>query len=97
EPAVRGQAHPLRVGGAEDQIADGRSGILTAPGDVAALARGIRRLLDFPDLRNSMASEARRKIEASFSLEVVAASYRRLYETLIREAARSGRRRAAIP
>jgi glycosyltransferase involved in cell wall biosynthesis len=48
------------VGGA-CEVVDGHCGVLTAPGDVPALAGGLRRLLDDAEFRMELGDEARRR------------------------------------
>ena len=57
-----------RVGGIPELIEDGVTGILTAPGDAAAFADALGRLVENPRLRTSMGQAARRRIAAKFSL-----------------------------
>jgi glycosyltransferase involved in cell wall biosynthesis len=48
------------IGGA-CEVVDGHCGVLTAPGDVPALAGGLRRLLDDAEFRMELGDEARRR------------------------------------
>lgn len=52
-----------RAGGIPHIVDDGRSGLLVAPGDAAALAAGIERVLGDPELRRSLARNGRREAE----------------------------------
>ena len=47
------------VGGIPEYVADGRTGLFFEAGDSAGLARQVRRLIDEPDTRRTMAAEAR--------------------------------------
>lgn len=58
-----------RVQGVDELIEDGRSGLVVEPENVAELSAAILRLLSNEDERNDLGSAARRKIEASFTLE----------------------------
>jgi glycosyltransferase involved in cell wall biosynthesis len=49
-----------RTGGIVDVVEDGRSGLLVPPGDLAALAEGLRALAASADRRAAMGREARR-------------------------------------
>jgi glycosyltransferase involved in cell wall biosynthesis len=49
-------------------VADGETGLLVPPGDVAALARGLDALVGSPALRARMGAAARRRIERGGSL-----------------------------
>lgn len=71
-----------RAGGVAYLVEDGTSGYVTAPGDVAALADRVSRVLREPDLRLRMGIAGRAAAEASFRVEVVAARLRDVYEEL---------------
>jgi glycosyltransferase involved in cell wall biosynthesis len=64
-------------------VADGETGILVPPGDAAALAEALRRLVESPELRETMGMAARRRIEAAGSL----AGYGERLAAVIRDAA----------
>ena len=55
------------VGAILEAVSDGRSALVVAPRDAAALARAIARLLDDPPLAASLGAEARRVASADFS------------------------------
>jgi glycosyltransferase involved in cell wall biosynthesis len=59
------------VGGIPSLVDNGKTGLFTAPGDVAALTSNTIKLLADPDLRQQLAVAARARIEASCSLERV--------------------------
>jgi len=55
------------VGGIQDQITDGRDGLLIAdPTDLDAFATALRRLLDDPDLGDRLGATAREHVQAEF-------------------------------
>jgi glycosyltransferase involved in cell wall biosynthesis len=61
---IEGMAHGLAVvatpvGAVEDILADDRTGLLVPPGDAAALAEALKRLLREPDTRARLGSAAR--------------------------------------
>jgi glycosyltransferase involved in cell wall biosynthesis len=56
-----------RIGGTDELIDDGRTGLLVPPGDSAALATALRRLLDDLGLRDSLAAAAREEVERRFT------------------------------
>lgn len=56
-----------RIGGLEDQVAHGRTGLLVPPGDADALARAARALWRDPDRAESFGRAARRRMEEQFS------------------------------
>lgn len=56
------------VGGVPDLIRDGVDGLLVAPGDADSLAVAIRRLLDDPELRRRLGTQARQRILQKYDL-----------------------------
>ena len=76
-----------RVGGAEEMIDDGVSGILVPPSDPSALAAAIRRVLAAADGGADMGATARRRAEDDFTLAGMMSRYDALYTE---EAARHG-------
>jgi rhamnosyl/mannosyltransferase len=73
-----------RAGGVAYLVDDGRTGYVTEPGDVAALAARVSRLLGDPGAGLRMGSAGRAAAEASFRVEIVAARLRDVYEELCR-------------
>lgn len=63
--------------GIDQAVVDGASGLLVPPGDVAALAAAIRRLLDDPALRDKLGEAARARGEL-FSATTIGERYREL-------------------
>ncbi|MCU0906553.1 MAG: glycosyltransferase family 4 protein [Rhodobacteraceae bacterium] len=61
-----------RVGGVAELVADGRSGLLVAPGDAQALAQAILQLVDDADLRARMGAAGRSAVTADFDVEIEA-------------------------
>ena len=70
------------ISGYRDVARDGREAILVPGGDPAALADGLRRLLDDPSLAARLV-EAGTARAANFSMERLAARYVDLYESLL--------------
>ncbi|HWO83452.1 MAG TPA: glycosyltransferase [Solirubrobacterales bacterium] len=70
------------IGGTDELIEDGRSGLLVAPGDAKTLAAALRRALGDEELRRSLAGRARDRVDAGLTREQMAdrvtASYREL-------------------
>jgi glycosyltransferase involved in cell wall biosynthesis len=67
------------IAGIPELVIDGHTGLLVPPGDADAIAAAIRRLLKDPNLRNRLATEARRKVEQEFD---VLSECRRLAEVM---------------
>ena len=59
------------LGGLIDQVSEGVTGILVAPGDSAALAQAMTRLASDPALVERMGAAARLRFEAEFRADVV--------------------------
>ena len=74
-----------RVGGIPEIVDDGVDGILVPPGDRAALADAIGRLLDHPEERERLAGAGRQKVQERFSFETMTRAYEALYEELARD------------
>ena len=72
-----------RTGAAPSLIRDGRSGLLVAPGDPAALSRGLNRLLSDSSLRRRFSSEGR-KAAAAHTWAARASAYAAAYEEALR-------------
>jgi glycosyltransferase involved in cell wall biosynthesis len=85
------------VGGTNELVVDGDSGLLVPAYDPPALAAALTRLLDDPDLRSRLGAGGRRRMEDCFSLETMVEAKERLYRDLagvgprpVRAASRSG-------
>jgi len=59
------------LGGLLDQVADGVTGLLVAPGDPVALAQAMAQLASDPALRHKMGGEARLLFETRFESNVI--------------------------
>lgn len=68
------------VGGNPDLLVHGQSALLVPPGDPAALAGALARLVDDPALGRRLGRAARDKARADFPIERVAAAYAALWE-----------------
>jgi len=71
------------IGGTAELIADGENGLLVPPGDAAALAAALRRLLAGPSLREEFALKARERAEAEFSRETMGRRVEAIYKELL--------------
>lgn len=67
------------TGGNPELIEDGRSGILTTPGDSAAVAVAMMHYATDPQYRRAHGQDARRRAEELFSLSGMMSRYRELY------------------
>lgn len=74
------------IGGTEELIEDGRSGLLAAPGDAEGLAAALRRLLGDRGLGETLAAGARERVEAGLTREGMAARVEGVYRELLGEA-----------
>jgi glycosyltransferase involved in cell wall biosynthesis len=70
------------VGGIPDAITDGETGLLVPPGDTAALAAAIRRLIGDAGLRASLGARARARYLESFTMTAAFGKLLRLYQDL---------------
>jgi glycosyltransferase involved in cell wall biosynthesis len=73
------------IGGTDELIEDGRSGLLVPPGDAEALAGALRRLLAEPELGAAMAARARERVEGGLRREQMAARVSGVYRELLGE------------
>jgi glycosyltransferase involved in cell wall biosynthesis len=72
------------VGATPELIADGVHGLLVPPGDVAALAGAIQRLLDDPALAARLGAAARRRARDQYGLGQMVARFEAFYESCVR-------------
>ena len=70
-----------RIGGIQDQIIDGETGLLVSPGDVVGLRKAMQCLVDDPDLRLRMGSAARERV-VRFQANAVVTEIERIYRSL---------------
>jgi len=68
-----------RVGGADELVEDGASGLLVPPEDSAALADAIGWLIRDGDLRESMSAAGRRRALTRFTLDRMLREYKDMY------------------
>jgi glycosyltransferase involved in cell wall biosynthesis len=71
------------IGGTEELVEDGRSGLLVAPGDAQGLAATLRRLLADPQLRRDLAGRARGRVDEGLRREQMAARVAGVYAELL--------------
>ncbi len=60
-----------RIGGLETSVVDGQTGFLIEPGDSAAMAETLARLLDDPALRQRLGAAGRKRAEEVFNWNVI--------------------------
>jgi sugar transferase (PEP-CTERM/EpsH1 system associated) len=88
-----------RVGGADELIEDGVTGMLVASRDTAALADALARLLGSAALRARMGAAARGRAREAFSIDRMLAEYTRMYSDVAGrrlQPGRSGARRSEV-
>jgi glycosyltransferase involved in cell wall biosynthesis len=71
------------VGGVPEQVADGATGLLVPPGDPAALASALERLLADPELRRRLGTAGRERVRERFDLAAVRRAHVDLYERVL--------------
>jgi glycosyltransferase involved in cell wall biosynthesis len=71
------------IGGTDELIDDGHSGLLVPPGDAAALAAALRRVLAVPQLREDFAARARERVDAGLTREQNADRVAEVYRELL--------------
>ena len=74
------------IGGVPDMIRHAHTGLLHAPGDAAALARDLIRLLTDIPLRQSLGAAARERAQSGFSAQAHARKIADLYEFVLKKA-----------
>jgi glycosyltransferase involved in cell wall biosynthesis len=72
-----------RAGGIPEIVDDGVDGVLVAPGDPAALADALERLLADEPRRARLAGAGREKVRRRFGFEAMVRAYEGLYERLL--------------
>ena len=76
----------MTFGGKGEAVVDGKSGLCPPPRDPKALAEAILQVLLDPDFERQLGETARRRIEAAFSAQGVAAQLLALYDRELRAA-----------
>jgi len=71
-----------RIGGIPDVVEDGVTGLLVPPGDAAALAAALRRVLGEPGLGRRLGEAGRRRLHEQFSWEAITARWEAVYRSL---------------
>jgi glycosyltransferase involved in cell wall biosynthesis len=81
--AARRPVLATRVGGIPEAVADGVSGLLVPSDDAAALAQGLKWMLDHPAERQGMGQAGRRIIEERFTMQVSADRAIQVYREIL--------------
>ncbi|MCB0293205.1 MAG: glycosyltransferase family 4 protein, partial [Calditrichaeota bacterium] len=71
------------VGGIPEMVEEGISGLIVPPGDAAALADAIRKLIDDPQLSAELGRNARKRVEERFDIHRNIASYTALFKAAL--------------
>lgn len=71
------------LAGIPDEVEDGKTGLLSPPGDAAALAANLKRLLEDPALRRSLGAAGRTRFLERFDASISARRYSELYARLL--------------
>ena len=71
------------VGGLNEAVVDGRTGLLVPPEDAAALATALERLLRDAELRAKLGAEGPQRVAEGFLPEQMVAAYERLYREML--------------
>ena len=69
-----------RLGGTPEAVVDGETGFLVNPFDVADVAAKASRLIEDGGLRERLGTNGRRRVEACYSVERMAARYEAIYQ-----------------
>lgn len=72
-----------RVGGVPEVVIDGETGVLVPPGNVGALAAGLRRMAADGPLRERLGSAGRQRVEG-FTWPTITRAFRRIYVDVLR-------------
>lgn len=73
------------VGGIPEVVKESESGILVPPGDEAALAEAVLRLLSDKELAKKFGESGRKAVETRYSWKVVAGEIEKVYEEVLSE------------
>jgi glycosyltransferase involved in cell wall biosynthesis len=85
------------IGGTDELIDDGRSGLLVAPGDAEALAAALRRLIEDPGMRETLAGHARERVERDLTRQAMAERITGIYAELRGDGGRAPRVGERLP
>jgi len=80
-----------RVGGLEEAVQDGRTGLLVPPGSAAALATALRSVLDAGDRGQSYGEAGRRRVAEAFRQSDMVRDVERVLREMVRQTRRRDR------
>ena len=84
------------VGGADEMVIDGHTGVLVRAGGSESLASALDGLVSSVSTREAMGSAGRRRAHAEFSIETMIRGYEGLYHGVARHVAAGDRRGAYV-
>jgi glycosyltransferase involved in cell wall biosynthesis len=73
----------LTNGGTPEVVEHGKCGLLSAPGDIDALAANLLRLLDDPALRTQFGEYGRSRVEEQFTPQRMASDFAAVYARML--------------
>lgn len=71
-----------RLAGTPEQIVDGKTGLLVAPGDAGGLANALRKLLNDKQFCQELGENGRDRFESNFTADIAVSRYLELYGEL---------------
>lgn len=81
------------VGGNSELVESGVQGFIVPPENIEALAEALLTLINNPEQRIAMGEAARMRVRQDFNIHTITAQYEELYETMLHESHRLGRRK----
>lgn len=81
--AMKRPVAALTNGGTPEVVEHGKSGLLSAPGDIDALAANLTLLLDDPALRIKLGEYGRSRVEQSFTPQRMASDFAKIYARML--------------
>jgi glycosyltransferase involved in cell wall biosynthesis len=83
--AARRPVVASNIGSVRDLVQDGDNGLVVPARDTGAFSGAVERLIQSPELRQTLAEAGRRTVEASFSLPAVIKAYENLYRSSMKK------------
>jgi glycosyltransferase involved in cell wall biosynthesis len=81
--AMKRSVVALNNGGTPEVVEHGKCGLLSAPGDINALAANLLRLLDEPALRAQFGEYGRSRVEQHFTPQRLASDFAAIYANML--------------